>query len=141
MIITEIRTVKVISDRGDMDCEINHPTYGWIPYTITMDDTDNTIDNAALINLIETSGVEVESYVEPTPPTQQELADIESSRVRNYRNSLLKIRVDPIVSNPLRWAELSAEQQEAWASYRRSLLDITNQEGFPHNVVWPSAPE
>lgn len=28
----------------------------------------------------------------------------------------------------------------AWATYRQALRDITAQEGFPHNVVWPTSP-
>jgi hypothetical protein len=28
----------------------------------------------------------------------------------------------------------------AWATYRQALRDITAQEGFPHNVVWPTRP-
>ena len=136
--ITEIRNVKVVTDRGDISCEINHPTYGWIPYGLLLDDGDTTIDNSALLSLIETSGVEVEQYV---PPTQEQIDEKAASYVRDMRNYILETNVDPIVSNPLRWADFTTEQQEAWASYRRSLLDITNQEGFPHNVVWPSAPE
>jgi len=27
-----------------------------------------------------------------------------------------------------------------WASYRQALRDITNQEGFPVNVLWPTEP-
>lgn len=49
--------------------------------------------------------------------------------------------VDKVVSNPLRWAELTAEKQTEWAQYRRDLLDITDQAGFPHNVTWPTKPE
>jgi hypothetical protein len=41
----------------------------------------------------------------------------------------------------LRWADMTTEQQNAWSQYRTDLLNITEQEGFPHNVVWPSRPE
>ena len=27
-----------------------------------------------------------------------------------------------------------------WAKYRQALRDLTTQEGFPFNVIWPSAP-
>ena len=30
--------------------------------------------------------------------------------------------------------------QDAWAEYRQALRDITSQEGFPRNVVWPTKP-
>lgn len=29
----------------------------------------------------------------------------------------------------------------AWATYRQALRDLTTQEGFPTNVVWPTPPE
>jgi hypothetical protein len=28
-----------------------------------------------------------------------------------------------------------------WAPYRQALRDITSQEEFPSNIVWPSVPE
>lgn len=28
-----------------------------------------------------------------------------------------------------------------WAVYRKALRDLTDQEGFPFNIVWPVAPE
>ena len=31
--------------------------------------------------------------------------------------------------------------QAAWAVYRQELRDITEQEGFPTSVVWPSTPD
>jgi hypothetical protein len=60
--------------------------------------------------------------------------------IRTQRNRLLTMRVDPIVMNALRWADLTAEQQEEVASYRRALLDITDQAGFPLEVTWPTLP-
>ena len=64
-----------------------------------------------------------------------------SAQVRASRDYLLSTEVDPIVSNPLRWGSLSDEQQLAFTVYRQNLLDITEQEGFPHNVTWPTKPE
>jgi hypothetical protein len=63
-----------------------------------------------------------------------------SLNIRMDRNRLLTTFVDPFVMNPLRWADLTAEQQEEVAAYRRGLLDITDQEGFPLNVIWPTLP-
>jgi len=60
--------------------------------------------------------------------------------IRTQRNRLLTMRVDPIVMNALRWADLTAEQQEEVATYRSALLDITDQAGFPTNITWPEVP-
>tara|TARA_R110002153_G_scaffold94424_1_gene227692 strand:+ start:1343 stop:1690 length:348 start_codon:yes stop_codon:yes gene_type:complete len=56
---------------------------------------------------------------------------------RMERDHRLVTEVDPIVSNPLRWADLSATEQLEMANYRTALLNISAQEGFPHNIVWP----
>jgi len=74
-------------------------------------------------------------------PTQEQLDAEAADRVRVTRDAILLGEVDPIVSNPLRWGSLSDEQQLAFTVYRQNLLDIPEQEGFPHNVVWPTKPE
>ena len=63
-----------------------------------------------------------------------------SKSVRKERDMKLTTEVDPIASNALRWAALTAEQQQAWADYRQALLDVPEQAGFPHDVVWPTKP-
>lgn len=30
--------------------------------------------------------------------------------------------------------------REAWAAYRQSLRDVTTQDGFPLNIIWPTPP-
>jgi hypothetical protein len=60
--------------------------------------------------------------------------------IRTERNRLLTEFVDPIVMNSLRWGDLSIEQQNQVSAYRRGLLDITDQDGFPLAVVWPTQP-
>ena len=37
-------------------------------------------------------------------------------------------------------APITASMKTAWATYRQNLRDITAQQGFPDNVVWPVAP-
>lgn len=73
-------------------------------------------------------------------PTQQEKYDYEAGVVRSERDWKLKYKIDPVVTNPLRWGSMSAEEQQLWADYRQALLDIPEQEGFPFTVVWPTEP-
>ena len=117
-----------------MDVEINHPDYGWIPYTLDPADTNTTIDNDAVMALI---GDNVEADAEPT---QAELDTAAASQVRAERDYKLATEVDPLVTNPLRWADLGEAKQAEWTAYRTALLDITDQSGFPHNVTWPTKP-
>ena len=134
--ITEIRNARSLqTDNQRFDVEINHPELGWIDYHLTPDDTDATIDNAALLKLI---GSNFSSY---TPPTQEELDAEATSNARSKRDTLLRWEVDPIVSNPLRWAEMNSEKQNQWAQYRTDLLNVPQQSGFPNTILWPTKPE
>ena len=63
-----------------------------------------------------------------------------SSDARILRDLLLTSEVDPIVTNPLRWAELSSTEQQQWTDYRTALLNIPQQSGFPNEVNWPTKP-
>jgi len=69
--------------------------------------------------------------------SEEEIAQITASKaeqIRNERNSLL------VASD---WTQVidAPVDQTAWAEYRQALRDITSQEGFPHNVVWPTKPQ
>jgi hypothetical protein len=63
-----------------------------------------------------------------------------SLNIRAQRDSILGTIVDPVVSNPLRWADMSSEKQEEWTVYRQALLNIPESSGFPSNVTWPTPP-
>ena len=132
--ITEVRNAASLqSDNLRMDVEINHPDYGWIPYTADPADTDVTINNAAVMALI---GTDFAAYV---APTQAELEAELAAEVRADRDGRLA-EVDAIAGNALRWAALDAETQAAWATYRQALLDVPQQGGFPNTVTWPTKP-
>lgn len=73
--------------------------------------------------------------------------------IRAKRNNKLKSEIDPIVTNPLRWAALTTAQQNAFIDYRQALLDITTsypnpsyvwnestQEYDEAGIVWPIVP-
>jgi len=130
------RNAKYINDNGWIDCEIEHPEYGWIPYTLNPEDTDMTVDNNVLLAVMAERD-DVAAYV---PPTQEELDAQAAAAVRQERDMRLIGEVDVIAGNALRWSALTSEQQQAWADYRQALLDVPQQEGFPHSVVWPVAP-
>lgn len=130
--ITEIRNaVSRNDDDTEFDLEINHPEYGWIPYTLTSHDTDNTINNDDLLTLIGTNF---------TTMTQEEKDAELSIFARGDRDKLLESEVDPLVTNPLRWAELTTEQQNDWTQYRTDLLNVPQQSGFPNTITWPTKP-
>ena len=133
--ITEVRNAASLqSDNLRMDVEINHPEHSWIPYTVDPADTDTTIDNGAVMALI---GTDFAAYV---APTQAELDAETALQVRGERDSILMTVVDPLVSNPLRWADLTSDKQAEWSQYRTDLLGVPQQAGFPNNITWPTKP-
>jgi hypothetical protein len=74
-------------------------------------------------------------------PSQDWIDEQAAKSIRSERQRRLVLEVDPIASNVLRWNSLSLSKQNEWAEYRSSLLNITDQIGFPHNVVWPVKPQ
>jgi hypothetical protein len=133
--ITEVRNAASLqSDNLLMDVEINHPEHEWIPYTVDPSDTDTTIDNDEVMALI---GTDFAAYV---APTAEELAATAAAQVRSQRDQLL-LEVDAFVGNPLRWADLTSDEQTAWATHRTALLDVPQQAGFPSTITWPTKPE
>jgi len=130
--ITEYRNaVSLNDDNTRFEVEINHPEYGWIPYHLNPDDTDNTINNDELLTLIGSDF---------TNETQEAKDERQIGLVRLDRDFRLRNEVDPILSNSVRFGELTTEQQNAWKQYRIDLLNVPQQDGFPHNVTFPTKP-
>ena len=135
VIITEVRNAQSLNaENTRFEVEINHPEYSWIPYGLDPDDTDMTVDNSVLLTLI---GSDYAAYV---APTQAELDAELSANLRGQRDQKLAEEVDPVVTNPLRWAELTEAKQAEWTQYRTDLLNLPAQAGFPNTVTWPTKP-
>ena len=133
--ITQFRNaVSIKADNTRIDVDINHPDYGWIPYTLDMSDTDMTINNNDLLSLINT---DFAAYI---APTQAELDAVTAANVRAERDQILATVVDPLVSNPLRWSDLTSDKQTEWSQYRTNLLNVPQQAGFPNSITWPAEP-
>jgi len=134
--ITEVRNAQSLNaENTRFEVEINHPEHGWIPYGLNPDDTDMTVDNSVLLELI---GSDYAAYV---APTQEELDAELAASLRAQRDDKLVNEVDPLVTNPLRWAELTDDKQAEWTQYRTDLLNLPAQAGFPNSVTWPTKPE
>ena len=56
-----------------------------------------------------------------------------SSDVRSERDSKL-------AATDYRMVADAPWDTTAWATYRQQLRDLPSQDGFPHNVVWPTEP-
>lgn len=97
--------------------------------------TNPSVDHTALRSLI---GSDFSAYV---APTQEEIDAETAQAVRRERDYRLSSEVDPIVTNPLRWADLTTEKQNEWTQYRTDLLNVPQQAGFPNTINWPTKPE
>jgi hypothetical protein len=67
-----------------------------------------------------------------------EQAEIEGRKVRRRREQLLQDSDwTDTVSAPGRLGQVLYDQ---WQTYRQALRDVTEQAGFPFEVVWPTPP-
>lgn len=62
-------------------------------------------------------------YLESECP--EEPVEHKQETIRDIRNRLLETEVDPVVSNSLRWADMSDAEQAEYTAYRTYLLDYT----------------
>ena len=138
IIIENYRNAKfnetVVNDHRRITCEIEHPTHGWIPFNLCKYDSESDIDVVNLYEKIIADG-SAAAYIFPS---EDELLAEATNDARLQRKMLLETVVDPIISNPFRWGDLSTEAQNRLTTYRQSLLDITDQSGFPYNITWPT---
>lgn len=62
---------------------------------------------------------------------------LQKQLIKNQRDKFLySCDWTQIPNNPL-----TPAKQEEWAVYRQQLRDITQQSGYPFNVIWPTQPE
>lgn len=90
--------------------------------------TREELENLPCVTLDRIEEVEfAEMYEGKIYLVQEELVAAKQSTVRAVRNKYLVEYVDPVASNPLRWADLTEEEQEDIKNYRLYLLDYTKQ--------------
>lgn len=118
----------VYTENGCIDCEIDHPELGWLPFTADPNDVEEH-GRQLFSKIIKDGGVT--EYVPPPPPTEEEVAEV----VRRERDALLA-ETDWTQS-----PDVPEETQQKWRPYRQALRDVPQQSGFPENVTWPEEPE
>jgi hypothetical protein len=117
-----------------IDCEVLFNDLGWVEFTSSRDDLPHSKEIYVRAQSGEFGAVG--TYV----PIETNVIEIKiEDTIRNKRNTLLS-NLDLTISNPLRWAEFTQEQQTDFARYRQELLNVPQQAGFPSNVTWPNPP-
>jgi hypothetical protein len=73
----------------------------------------------------------VAEYVPPPPPTTEELAVI----ARTERDALLA------ATDWTQATDVPQATKDKWVPYRQALREVTEQSGFPSDIIWPVKPK
>lgn len=119
----------VCNENDAIDCEIEHPEYGWIPFTASPEDCEE--HGRELYARIVKEHPDLPAWVAPEGHYEA---------IERAKRDRLLIELDELVKNPLRWASYTEEEQASLAAYRQSLLDVPQQTGFPSEIEWPDKP-
>ena len=125
--ITQYKNAKKINEDGDIDCEIKHPTHGWVPFTLNLKDKGSGLDLQKLHDKI----IADKQCQEYQAPSDEQIVAQKSLEVRGQRDELLRNNVDPIVSNPLRWTDLSEKNKMNGKNIDKNFLIFPNNQNFP----------
>ena len=115
-VMKEEKIVGVVEEWSAIDRKFH-------PDLTTVEDTEHQVNDYVMCG---------EEYLLREDPRAIES---EQNRVRSIRNSYLEQFVDPIISNQIRFSEMSETDKEKILNYRRYLLDYTNNENW-----WESNP-
>ena len=137
--LSNVRDVKRLAEGSDQrfQCTVDLTLNGITETVGYIADKDDIAETGQWVyeQIMSGDAGEIEDYSPPAPPTDEYLAEM----ARNERGSRLRY-LDTILTNPLRWAAYSEEQQTVIAKYRQDLLDVPAQAGFPQEINWPVSP-
>jgi hypothetical protein len=137
--LSNVRDVKRLAEGSDQrfQCTVDLTLNGVTESVGYIADKDDIAETGQWVyaQIMSGDAGDIEDYSPPAPPTDEYLAEM----ARNERGSRLRY-LDTILTNPLRWAAYSEEQQTVIAKYRQDLLDVPAQAGFPQEINWPVSP-
>lgn len=122
-------------EKKTLDCEVELLSGEKLPYTLLCD--ENSMDEVAKeiwqkIQENKEKGVEVVEYVETDEIKARKKAE-KALFLRAERNRKLAATDYMVLTD----SPFTTEQKRKIKEYRQSLRDITEQETFPDEVVWP----
>lgn len=104
-------------------------------FTTFMGATRKEVENAPCMIFDRIEEVEwAERYKGAVYIDKEELQKAKESFVRAERDRFLTLYIDPVVTNPLRWGDMSDEQKAEYTAYRKYLLDYTKTLAWWENV-------
>ena len=126
--VDEVRNLVTLGD-GRCNCEVNHSTLGWIPFTY--DPADEEEYSVIVKNYINLNKVDISAL-----PMCDSVARIAAVRGRDWRDAELS-RADMII-NKIEDFEIDGDSK-VWRKYRVALRNWPETENFPE--VTPDAPD
>jgi hypothetical protein len=99
---------------GRIDCEIEHPVYGWIPFTASADDSEKH-GREIFAALVEAG--DVKKYVAPKGPTKAERLASERQQIAAQRRAAMTAEADPLF---FEWQAGEATEAE-WKAKRQEI--------------------
>jgi polyphosphate kinase len=109
---------------GTIDCDINHPEFGWITTTLSPEDPET----ADLFNEVLSNG-DIAEY-EEVQLTPEQIEEQNIQEIRRERNKRLEE-----LDRPLWLENLTVEHKEIIDTYYQALLDA------PQTMVLPDRPD
>jgi len=98
-------------------------------------------NDAYVVEMSDDTDIHCKKYIDNEVVDNVEmLQDWTLNNVRAQRNQILNDVVDPLMTNIAKFNELTEAEQQAWLQYRKDLLNVPQQVGFPFNVEWPVVP-
>lgn len=125
------------TENGSIDCEINHPKHGWIPFTASPDDDEK--HGRDLFEVITKDG-NIAEYEPPVITDEQKWQSIRQQRDQKLSDTQwIMDRHSEQVAHGIQ-PTLTTTQIKAFAEYRQALRDLPQSVGNPDDVVWPENP-
>ena len=124
------------AETGAVDCEINHPQYGWIPFTASP--TDSEKHGRDLHGAILADGG-IAAYVAPTPPTEAERRDTWRTTAKLYRRDFcIALKRAGILSA----SEAIAAAKGDWpATFASALSGLPQDDQDEAQIEWAAVQE
>ena len=127
-----LKAVWENSEHTAMTVWFTNEQYQNLPYGINLSVSDESPIYREIVEKYENGEIDPEPYVEP--PVDPAVVARDVRRERDKRISATDYILMPDYP-------ISDDDREAVKAYRQALRDITKQDGFPIDIVWPEKPE
>lgn len=128
----DYRNARFLAD-GRVDCEIEHPSLGWIPFTLNPEEKSALFDVKEIYDRIVEEG-EALPYSPPSPDVVQ----ARMAEVLAADSADLLAKSDIVV---LRCYEAGKPIPEAWVSYREMLRQVVRGDASAVKAGIPDRPD